>query len=125
MIAGPEDLADDLFIGYIDDPMYLPAARWLESIIEKPRIGFRATSMFSQMFAAQEGLGIVMLPSYANAESLGLVKIIEDRYSEVPLFASVQRDMQYLPHIRVVFETIAAYLQEKIGTVSSRSAGPG
>ena len=114
VISGPADLAEDLFIGYIDDPVYLPAARWLESIIEKPRIGFRATSMFSQMFAAQEGLGIVMLPSYANAESLGLVRIIEDRYSEVPLFASVQRDMQYLPHIRVVFEAIAAYLGERI-----------
>jgi DNA-binding transcriptional LysR family regulator len=113
-IASPDDLADDVFIGYIDDPVYLPAARWLESIVEKPKIAFRATSMFSQMFAAQEGLGVVMLPSYANAESLGLMKIVEDRCSMVPLYVSVQRDMQYLPHIRVVFETIAAHLQERI-----------
>ncbi len=115
-IRSADQLCDDLFIGHMDDPVYLPATRWLESIIEKPKIVFRATSMFSQMHAAQEGLGIVMLPSYANAEALGLVKIVEDKYAEVPLFVSVQRDMQYLPHIRVVFETIVSYLQNNIST---------
>lgn len=114
LITSPDDLADDLFIGHMDDPIYLPAARWLEGIIEKPKICFRATSMFSQMFAAQEGIGIVMLPSYANAESLGLIRIVEDRYSTIPLFVSVQHDMQYLPHIRVVFEAIVASLRDRI-----------
>lgn len=68
IISSPDDLTvNDRFISYIDDPIYLPSARWLERIIRNPRICFRATSMFSQMSAAQEGVGIVILPSYANA----------------------------------------------------------
>ncbi|GAA4134044.1 hypothetical protein GCM10023067_55910 [Aminobacter aganoensis] len=111
-VAAPEDLANDVFIGYIDDPIYLPSARWLEDIIPSARIGFRATSMFSQMFAAEEGLGIVMLPPYARAETLGLKRLIPDRYVEVPLFISVQQDLQFLPHIRAVYDSLVTYLGE-------------
>ncbi|BBQ00591.1 LysR family transcriptional regulator [Burkholderia sp. SFA1] len=113
-VPNAQALADEEFIGYIDDPAYLPSARWMDGIVLNPTFGFRATSMFSQMYAAQEGLGIVMLPSYANAESMGLKKVIEERCTEVPLFISVQHDLQYLPHIRATFEALAAYLGSRI-----------
>ncbi len=113
-IARPEDLAQDFFIGYIDDPIYLPSARWLEEFVDAPRIGFRATSMFSQLFAAQEGLGVVLLPSYAEAESFGLIRLLPDRSARVPLFISVQYDLQYLPHIRAVFDLLAQLMAEKL-----------
>ncbi|AET92397.1 LysR family transcriptional regulator [Burkholderia sp. YI23] len=113
-VPNAQALAGEDFIGYIDDPAYLPSARWMDGIVSNPTFGFRATSMFSQMYAAQEGLGIVMLPSYANAESMGLKKVIEERCTEVPLFISVQHDLQYLPHIRATFEALAAYLGSRI-----------
>lgn len=113
-VPNAQALAGEDFIGYIDDPAYLPSARWMDGIVLNPTFGFRATSMFSQMYAAQEGLGIVMLPSYANAESMGLKKVIEERCTEVPLFISVQHDLQYLPHIRATFEALAAYLGSRI-----------
>jgi DNA-binding transcriptional LysR family regulator len=113
-IANAEALADEDFIGYIDDSAYLPSARWMDGVVSNPTFGFRATSMFSQMYAAQEGLGIVMLPSYANAESMGLKKVIAERCREVPLFISVQHDLQYLPQIRATFEEIAAYMSSRI-----------
>lgn len=113
-VMEPEDLTDDLFIGYIDDPIYLPSARWLEDIVPEARIGFRATSMFSQMFAAEEGLGIVMLPPYARAETWGLKRIIPHRFAVVPMFISVQQDLQFLPHIRAVHDSLLAYLGETV-----------
>ena len=113
-IKGPDDLTKDFFIGYIDDPTYLPSARWLDDIVPNARIGFRSTSMFSQMYAAAEGLGIAMLPPYARAEALRLIKIIPDRFSTVPLFISVQQDLQYLPHIRAVHDSLLAYLGETV-----------
>lgn len=54
------------------------------------RIGFRATSTFSQMFAAEEGLGIVMLPPYASAESWSPKRIGADRSTVAPMYISVQ-----------------------------------
>lgn len=114
VVEAPDDLTDDLFIGYIDDPTYLPSARWLEDIVPNARIGFRATSMFSQMYACAEGLGIAMLPPYARAETLRLRKIIPDRFAVVPLFISVQQDLQYLPHIRAVHDSLLAYLGETV-----------
>lgn len=115
-IEGADDLIEDTFIGYIDDPTYLPSARWLEDIVPNAKIGFRATSMFSQMYAAEEGLGIAMLPPYARAEALGLRKIIPDRFSVVPLFISVQHDLQFLPHIRAVHDALLAYLGDTVGS---------
>jgi DNA-binding transcriptional LysR family regulator len=112
--SNPTDLSKDVFIGYIDDPIYLPSSRWLENSVINPKIGFRATSMFSQMFAAQAGVGVVMLPSYANAESLGLIKFADKECSVVPLYISVQYDLQYLPHIRAVFEEVGEYLRANI-----------
>ncbi|MGV6875818.1 LysR family transcriptional regulator [Pseudochelatococcus sp. B33] len=111
-----EDLEDDLFIGYIDDPIYLPAARWLEDILPQAKIGFRATSMFSQMFAAEEGLGIVMLPPYARAESWGLKRIVPDRFAIVPIYISVQQDLQFLPHMRAVHDSLLTYLGETVNS---------
>ncbi|WP_244467971.1 LysR family transcriptional regulator [Nitratireductor soli] len=113
-IEGPDDLVDDMFIGYIDDPTYLPSARWLEDIVPNARIGFRATSMFSQMYAAEEGLGIAMLPPYSRAEALGLKKIVPDKFAVVSLFISVQQDLQFLPHIRAVHDSLLAYLGETV-----------
>ncbi|MET3792944.1 LysR family transcriptional regulator [Aquamicrobium terrae] len=115
-IEQAEDLIEDTFIGYIDDPTYLPSARWLEDIVPNAKIGFRATSMFSQMYAAAEGLGIVMLPPYARAEALGLSKIIPGSFAVVPLFISVQQDLQFLPHIRAVHDSLLAYLGETMGS---------
>ncbi len=113
-IETPEDLMEDVFIGYIDDPIYLPSARWLEDIVPEARIGFRATSMFSQMFAAEEGLGIVMLPPYARAENWGLKRVVPSRFAMVPMYISVQQDLQFLPHIRVVHDSLVAYLGETV-----------
>lgn len=109
-----EDLKDDIFIGYIDDPAYVPAARWLEDIIPQARVGFRSTSMFSQMFAAEEGLGIVLLPPYARAETWGLKRIAPDRFTVVPMYISVQQDLRFLPHIRAVHDSLLAYLGETV-----------
>ncbi|WP_406625208.1 LysR family transcriptional regulator [Acidovorax sp. SDU_ACID1] len=115
VISSAEDLSDnESFISYIDDPVYLPSARWLEGIIKNPRIRFRATSMFSQMSAAQEGVGIVILPSYANAQEAGLTRIVEERQLTVPLFVSVQHDLQYLPHIKACVDSVKSYLESKI-----------
>ena len=111
-IETPQELADDVFIGYIDDPMYLPSARWLANIVPEAKVNFRATSMFSQMFAAEEGLGIVMLPPYARAETWGLKRIIPDTFSVVPMYISVQQDLQFLPHIRAVHDSLLSYLGE-------------
>jgi DNA-binding transcriptional LysR family regulator len=114
-ITRPADLQNETFIGYIDDPAYLPSARWLEDIVEHPKIGFRATSMLSQMSAAQEGLGIVMLPTYAQAEASGLRKIVPDTFTTLPLFISVQQDLPFLAHMRIVYDSLLGYLGETAG----------
>lgn len=114
-----DGLDSDVFISHMDDPAYLPAARWLEEFTKDPRIGFRATSMFSQLFAAQEGLGIVMLPSYAKAETWGLKQVGDGRSLTVPVFVSVQQDLQFLPHIRLVYDSLVSFLGDVILNVAA------
>ncbi|WP_414444690.1 LysR family transcriptional regulator [Burkholderia sp. 22PA0106] len=115
--ADPRALENETFIGYIDDPSYLPSARWMDGVVSNPTFGFRSTSMFSQMQAAQAGLGIVMLPSYARAEELGLTRYVERACREIPLFVSVQHDLLILPHVGAVFEEVTEYLASHIARI--------
>ncbi|WP_028228446.1 LysR family transcriptional regulator [Paraburkholderia ferrariae] len=103
------DLPDHTFVGYIDELIQLDAVRWLDDAISNPTIGFRSTSMLSQMFSAAAGGGIVMLPTFSKAERFGLVPIMTD---EIPVlrdvWISAHQYLQRVPRIRAV----ASFLTE-------------
>ncbi|TCG08126.1 hypothetical protein BZM27_14600 [Paraburkholderia steynii] len=69
-----------LTASYVDDLISLDTVRWLDELISLPKWSFRSSSMLAQMFAAAEGAGIVMLPSFARAERFGLVRILERKF---------------------------------------------
>lgn len=106
------DLGDDVFIGYVDDPVFLPSARWLEDIIPNAKIGFRATSMISQLHAAESGLGIVMLPPYARPHKFGLEPVLANSaYTIRSIWVSVQQDLQYLAHVNAAYTFLCRLLE--------------
>lgn len=96
-----EALINHEFVSYIDDLVQLDTVRWLDEVIEKPNVVFYSTSMLSQMFAAADDMGIVMLPTFARPERFGLVKILADQI-QVPrtLWMSVHQDLRYTRRIK-------------------------
>lgn len=96
-----KDLINHDFISYINDLIQLDTVRWLDEAISQPNIVFCSTSMLSQMYAAAAGMGIVMLPNFAHAENLGLVKILYDQMTvSRTLWMSVHQDLRYTRRIK-------------------------
>lgn len=98
-----DDLASHQFVSYIDDLVQLDTVHWLNEVVPRPRCAFRSSSMVAQMHYAAAGGGIVMLPSFMNAERLGLVRVLEEavRPSRI-VWLTVHSDLQYMPRIKAV-----------------------
>jgi DNA-binding transcriptional LysR family regulator len=96
-----EELAQHRFVGYIDDLIQIDAVRWLEDAVEKPNLVFQSSSMLAQMFAAAAGAGIVLLPSFADAQRFGLRRLLSDEIHVTrDLWLSVHRELRYVPRVK-------------------------
>ncbi|WP_430911522.1 LysR family transcriptional regulator [Methylobacterium sp. sgz302541] len=99
----PEDLRRHSFVSYIDDLIQVDCVRWLDDLLDGPRVVFCSTSMIVQKNAAAGGLGIVLLPSFAVGPRDDLVPVLHDVVSTSrELWLNVHTDLQYAPRIRAV-----------------------
>jgi len=112
-----EQMADHSFVGYLDQFVELETVRWLEELIDHPRIVFRSNSMIVQRSAARGALGIVALPHFALSENETLTRVMPDLAARRPLWISVHQDLRNVPRIKAVqsylerlFDTDKAYL---------------
>lgn len=107
--ASRKDLARHAFVSYVEELVQLDTVRWLDEVVANARTVFRSTSMVAQMFAAAAGGGIVMLPSFMSAESIGLVRLLpQDVWLSRTVWLTVHQDLQYMPRIKAV----AGFLRE-------------
>lgn len=103
-----EELADHLFVGYIDDLLAIEAVRWLDEAIKTPRISFHTNSIIAQCNAAVAGLGIVMLPTFVAAGVAGLERILPDEVSvRRDVWISVRVEQDYLIRIKSVMKFLS------------------
>jgi DNA-binding transcriptional LysR family regulator len=107
--ADVDDLHNHQFASYVDDLIQLDTVRWLEEAVTRPRLSFQSSSMIAQLFAAVDGAGIVMLPTFSRAERFGLVQILAGKINvKRTVWMTVHRELQYLPRIK----TVTRFLQE-------------
>jgi DNA-binding transcriptional LysR family regulator len=105
------DLHNHQFASYVDDLIQLDTVRWLDEVVTRPRLMFQSSSMIAQMFAAGDGGGIVMLPSFARPERFGLAQILAGKVKvKRTVWMTVHRELQYLPRIKAV----TRFLQEAL-----------
>lgn len=100
----PEDveaLSQHKFVGYIEDLIQIDAVRWLEEMVDKPNYAFQSSSMLAQMFAASAGMGIVLLPEFADAGRFGLRRLLSDDVRGIrDLWLSVHHELRYVPRVK-------------------------
>lgn len=103
-----DELADHLFVGYIDDLLAIEAVRWLDEAVKAPRISFHTNSIIAQCNAAVAGLGIVMLPTFVAAGVAGLKRILPDEVSvRRDVWISVRVEQDYLIRIKSVMKFLS------------------
>lgn len=117
------DLADHVFVDYIDDLVAIDAVRWLGEIIKNPRIVFHSNSMIAQHQAAAAGLGLVLLPSFAAARDQRLKPLLADTISvKRDLWLSVHHDLQDVPRVKAVMKFIVNLIREDQDFLNGKAA---
>lgn len=105
------DLADHDFITYIEDLIQVDTVRWLDEVVQNPRVVMHSSSMIAQRNAAIGGLGIVLLPRFAVHETTPLTPILhEHAFTSREIWTSVHQDLQFAARIR----TVIAFLTKQI-----------
>lgn len=106
------DLTDHAYVGYLDQFVELDAVRWLEELVQNPRIVFWSNSMIAQRAAARGGLGIVALPHFALADQEVLVPVLPELTAKRNLWMTVHHDLRHSPHIVALRNYFARLFQE-------------
>jgi DNA-binding transcriptional LysR family regulator len=100
-----EDLGSHVFASYVDDLVHLDTVRWLREIVSDPRVVFHSSSMLAQMSAAAAGVGLVMLPAFAQPERVGLQRVLgEQTHVSRVLWLTVHHDLEHTPRVRAVVD---------------------
>lgn len=106
-----EDLRNHVFASYVDDLVQLDTVRWLRELAPDPRVVFHSSSMLAQMSAAAAGMGLVMLPTFAHPERLGLQRVLVDQtHVKRILWLTVHQDLEYMSRVRAVVEYLRMIL---------------
>lgn len=91
----------DAFITWGETQTHLPAAQWVERILQGREPALTTTSMATQLAAAKAGLGMAVLPHFLALEA-GLVCVASDIGVDQPIFLVIQTDLTQSGRIRAV-----------------------
>lgn len=109
--ASREALAGHDVIAYGDQFQRHPENQWLESLAGDARIVLRSDSTLVRFGAAEQGLGVAVLPHIVAATSSHFHRIAPD--AEGPsrtIWIAVHRDLRHVPRIRSVMDFLAGIL---------------
>lgn len=101
------DLLQHLFIGYIEDMIFAPGLDYLGDIHPGIKPHFQSSSIFAQLTAVRNGLGLCVLPHFIASKFPDLVKVLS---GEVELrrhyWLLSHRDLKDTPRVRTVIDFI-------------------
>jgi DNA-binding transcriptional LysR family regulator len=100
-----EDLLNHPFIGYIEDMIFAPGLDYLGDIHPRIRPQFQSSSIFAQLTATRNGLGLCVLPYFIASRYPDLRMVLPD---EVDLkrhyWITCHRDLRHVSRVRAVID---------------------
>ncbi|MBB3231326.1 LysR family transcriptional regulator [Halomonas stenophila] len=110
---------DDAFITWGERQAHLPAARWVEDVLQGRAPALTTTSLHTQAVAASAGLGLAVLPHLVARDS-GLVCVEADLGVAQDIYLVIQTDLSRAPRVRA----LADFLGELVIRNRDRLSGP-
>jgi DNA-binding transcriptional LysR family regulator len=101
------DYDTDAFITWGDMQAHLPAAQWVERVLQGREPALTTTSLATQLAAAKAGLGIAVLPHFLALEA-GLVCVAAEIGVDQPIYLVIQTDLTQSGRTRAVADFLAA-----------------
>ncbi|NYS59609.1 LysR family transcriptional regulator [Vreelandella salicampi] len=114
--AGDYDL--DAFITWGETQAHLPAAQWVERVLQGREPALTTTSLATQLAAAKAGLGMAVLPHFLAREA-GLDCVAADIGVDQPIYLVIQTDLTQSGRTRAV----ADFLAELVANNRERLSG--
>ncbi|MGQ3673263.1 LysR family transcriptional regulator [Xanthobacter sp. TB0136] len=109
--GGSVPLADERFIGWVEQYGHLPAAQWMERALRGRPLALMTSTLSAQLSAAQAGIGLAVVPHFL-ARRAGLACVAEDLGVDQQIWLVIHADLAHSRRIRVV----ADYLAELFST---------
>lgn len=107
-IASRSDLLRHPFIGYIEEMIFAPGLDYLGEVHPGLRPEFKSSSIFNQMSAARQGLGLCVLPGYIARTQPELVRILPEEITLTRTYwLTCHRDVRPIPRERAVMAFLA------------------
>ena len=117
------ELNEHDFVGYIEELLTIEAVRWLDDVVEKPRMVFYSNSILAQCNAAIGGLGIVMLPTFVASGTHGLQRLFPDVAVRRDVWLSVRAEQSHLPRIKAVTKFLTHIFEADREYLAGQSPG--
>ncbi|MFA9215668.1 MAG: LysR family transcriptional regulator [Sphingomonadaceae bacterium] len=111
-ILRKEDLAEHLFIDYVQTQLMSTGLNYLDEMGIVPKRRFCATGMLAQCEAANAGIGLVMAPPYAANRYPDLVPVLPEMvFAHRTLWLVAPSDLYGLQRVRTVWDWLRATVE--------------
>jgi DNA-binding transcriptional LysR family regulator len=101
------DLANHQFISYVDDLAFSSELLYLANLLPAASASLRSTSIIAQYTAAQQGLGLAILPCFLAAQDPNLIPVLPDEVDITRQFWMYCReDLRKLKRITLLWDYI-------------------
>ncbi len=112
-IVHREDLLNHPFIGYIEDMIFAPGLDYLGDVHPGIKPRFQSSSIFAQLAATKNGLGLCVLPHFIARAQPDLQILLADEVTLTRNYWLVcHRDLSSVPRVRLVADFIFAAVHE-------------
>jgi DNA-binding transcriptional LysR family regulator len=120
-ITSRDDLLQHPFISYIEEMIFAPGLDYLGDVHPRIKPQFQSSSIFAQLTATRNGLGLCVLPYFIASRYPELERVLPD---EVDLqrhyWISCHRDLLQSPRVRAVMD----FLREAVTGSEARFTPP-
>ncbi len=121
-----DDLLSHPFIGYIEDMIFAPGLDYLGDIHPRIRPQFQSSSIFAQLTATRNGLGLCVLPFFIARRHPELQMVLPD---EVDLkrhyWITCHRDLRHVPRVRTVIDFLVEMVERNAPAFLGHGAAGG
>lgn len=102
------------FIGYIDGMVFMPSLDYLFEVAPKLRAVLQCSSIFSQMRAVRDGLGLAVLPDFLAASQPDLVPVLKGAvFLRRSYWLACRSDLRFAPREKAVITMLVDSLRAR------------
>lgn len=117
-----DDLLDHPFIGYIEDMIFAPGLDYLGDVHPRIIARFQSSSIFAQLTATQNGLGLCVLPHFIAKHYPDLQIVLPDIVNlRRHYWITCHRDLLDVPRLRTIIEFLTTTVQKNEHSFIRRS----